>query len=232
MQFRPEASSGSIVVLGAFNPAIFSPDWLERFGLVGVDDAQGMREAGNLVVSRQVTVVEGEAFLLQVEENKLTANCKSVLTPALRDLVMGILELVPHTPVRALGQNFDTLFRFFDKEAYHKVGDVLAPKPIWNELYPDDRAIGVDTLTMKVQEGTRDDLRSLDALNISVQHANASYPAIRVSYNDHHEVASVSGSKDESAQTAIEVLRTTWEAAWQDSQRISEKLFELALNVK
>ena len=29
----------SVVAVGAFNPAIFSPDWLERNKLIGQDDA-------------------------------------------------------------------------------------------------------------------------------------------------------------------------------------------------
>ncbi|MGB5613484.1 MAG: hypothetical protein WBM67_12595, partial [Sedimenticolaceae bacterium] len=61
MAYTAEIFTSTIVALGNFNPAIFSPDWLEQSGLIGADDAAGIREGadGNqLVLSRQVTTCE------------------------------------------------------------------------------------------------------------------------------------------------------------------------------
>lgn len=230
MLYKPEVSTANIVAIGAFNPAIFTPDWLEGNGLIGKDDAASMMEAANLVVTRQITVLEAESFVLQIDEDKFQASCKGVLTPALRDLVLGIFELVPHTPISALGQNFDTLFKFFDEAAYHRVGDVLAPKSIWRKLYPDeDRAIGLGNLTIMIQDGTRSDLRSANSRNITVQRVVAKFPAIRFAYNDHHDLVATPRDDCTPAEHAAEILRTTWEDAWHESGRIFEQAIELAL---
>lgn len=232
MLYKPEVTSATIVAIGAFNPAIFTPDWLEGNGLVGKDDANGIRDAANLVITRQVTVLEAESFALQIDEEKFQATCKGVLTPALRDLVLGILELLPQTPIRALGQNFDTVFKFFDEAAYHRVGDVLAPKDIWEKVYAEEnRAIGLGTLTIQIQDGTRGKLRSADSRNITIQRTAAKFPAIRFAYNDHHDFAEASDDRT-SAEHAAEVLRTTWEDAWHDSSRVFNQVLELVLGDK
>jgi hypothetical protein len=52
-----EILTSSIIVIGAFNPAIFSPDWLERNRLIGKGDADEVREGGHgktLIVSHEV----------------------------------------------------------------------------------------------------------------------------------------------------------------------------------
>lgn len=229
--YKPEVISASVVAIGAFNPAIFTPDWLERNGLIGSDDANGMRAAENLVVTRQVTLLEAESFTLQVEQNKFTASCKGVLTPALRDLVIGIFELVSHTPIRALGQNFDTLFKFLDEASYHRVGDVLAPKSLWGNVYSADRfAIGLDKLIIKIQEGQRfEKFHSNNCRNIIVERGATSFPAINFTYNDHHELAENRADGRSQAEDAAEILRNEWETAWHDATQTFRQIIDLAL---
>lgn len=102
----PEIFSSSIVAVGAFNPAIFSPDWLERNTLIGAEDAETARQSTALIISQQVSVVDTDWFTLQVLDNQLTLSSKGVLSPTLRDLAVGIFSLASQTPVTALGMNF------------------------------------------------------------------------------------------------------------------------------
>ena len=44
MAYNAEILASAIVAIGDFNPAIFTPDWLERNGLIGKDDADAARE--------------------------------------------------------------------------------------------------------------------------------------------------------------------------------------------
>jgi hypothetical protein len=105
-----EILTSSIVAVGDFNPAIFSPDWLERNDLIGEGDADTAREGGRtrsmMLVSHQATTFETEWFALQVLESQFSLTSKDVLSPAFKDLAVGIFQLVPHTPVTAVGLNF------------------------------------------------------------------------------------------------------------------------------
>lgn len=73
MAHKPETFSSSIVAIGDFNPAIFSPDWLERNDLIGEGDAETAREGNygrQMLVSHQVSTFETAWFALQVLENQ------------------------------------------------------------------------------------------------------------------------------------------------------------------
>lgn len=230
MRYQPEATSGNIVAIGDFNPAIFTPDWLESQQLIGAQDAQGMREAENLVITRQVAVLETDSFLLKIDEGRFQAHSKGVLTPALRDLAIGIFELVPHTPAKFLGQNFVTLFKFFDTDAYHLVGDVLAPKPIWQKLFPnDEHAIGLGSMTIQVQKGSRTSLKSKDMRNIIIHKGSGAGNSIQITYNDHHDLGVDRQGGTSSAAHAAEILRDTWENSWHEASCVVQQLIDLAL---
>ena len=139
MAYTAEIFTSTIVALGNFNPA--TSHWLEQNGLIGADDAAGIREGADgsqLVLSRQVTTCESAWFSLQVLQDRFTVASKGVLSPAFKDLVVGILQLVPHTPITAVGLNFLAHFKLPSKEQYFQVGDVLAPKEIWENLFPDE----------------------------------------------------------------------------------------------
>ncbi|MDP1734608.1 MAG: hypothetical protein Q8L44_09630 [Sulfuritalea sp.] len=229
MLYQPEILSANIVVLGAFNPAIFSPDWLEQNQLIGPDDAKVIRSSENFVVTRQITQLQSESFRLLVEENKCQVNCIGVAGPHIRDLTMGVLELLPHTPLRALGLNFDIQYRFLNSDAYHKIGDVLVPKSIWQKVVDDpDRAIGLEQLRILVQDGKRgEELKSSDSKTISVQRGGSDL-TIRISYNDHHEFASLPEGT-EAAEVAIGVLKEQWHEQLQAASQTFNRVIELAI---
>lgn len=230
MIYKPEVVSANIVALGAFNPAIYTPDWLLSNGLIGEGEAESIRQSQNIVISHQITVLEGLTFILQVEEEKFQLTCKGVVTPALRDLAAGVFELLPHTPLTALGLNFDTLFRFFDTAAYHRVGDALAPKDIWAKIYPkEEHALGLQNLVVKVQAGSRDEgPNTRDCKNFSVQPGVTDYPSIRFAYNDHRDIAERAVHGRLQAEVAAEVLRSDWELAWLESTKAVADILEFA----
>lgn len=229
MLYQPEILSANIVVLGAFNPAIFSPDWLELNQLIGPDDAKVIRSSENFVVTRQVTQLESETFRLLVEESKYQASCTGVAGPHIRDLTMGVLELLPHTPLRAIGLNFDIQYRFHDSDAYHKVGDALAPKSIWLQVVGDpDRAIGLEQLRIIVQDGKRgEEPKSPNSKTISV-HRGGNTLTIRMSYNDHHEFVDLPEGTA-ATEAAMEILKEHWQEQLQVAGQTFSQVIGLAI---
>lgn len=231
MNYTPEIFGSSIVVLGAFNPAIFSPDWLERNSLIGAQDAEAARAASNMIVSHQVSVFETKWFALQVVENQFVLNSKSALSPAFRDLAIGMLSLVPHTPVTALGLNFMADYRLPDVEQYHRVGDVLAPKGIWNDLFPGENInCGMGNLTIRVAPAGRDKIPDTkNQRQVFVQPSQSLKYGVHFAYNDHRDLTETTSSRETPAERAVSIVANEWETAQADASRIFDGVLKKTL---
>lgn len=224
-----EIFGSSIVAVGAFNPAIFSPDWLERKDLIGQGDADDATRSSSIVVSHQATVFETEWFALQVFENQFSLTSKGALTPAVKDLAVGILSLVPHTPISAIGLNFLAHFRLNTETEYHKIGDVLAPKTIWNGLYPEQGSAGLANLSIRIQDAERGSApRSGNEKRISVQPSSKLKLGVFMSLNDHREImASDHGASP--AEQAASIVDLDWQNSCDDAVRVFGQVISNAL---
>lgn len=233
MTFTAEIFTSAIVVVGDFNPAIFSPDWLERNNLIGEGDATVAREgrAGRQpLISHQVTNFETEWFTLQVLENQFSLTSKGVLTPAFKDLAVGIFQLVSHTPVKAVGLNFMGQFKFDTQDKQHKVGDVFAPKNIWSTLYPDEFYVGLENLTMRIQHGSREGgADSNDEKRITLQRSSNFKHGVGLSFNDHHDLVADYDDDLSLAERLVIVIDEQWESVWHDAGRVFDQLLSKAL---
>ncbi len=233
MTYQAEILNSAIVVIGDFNPSIFSPDWLERNELIGEGDAVVAREGGSgrkLLVSHQVTNYETDWFTLQVLENQFSLTSRGVLSPAFKDLAVGIFQLVPHTPVKAVGLNFIAQFKFDTQDKQHQVGDVFAPKAIWDSLYPDEFA-GLEELTIRIQKGSREQLPvSNDEKRITLQRSKNFKYGVGLSFNGHHDLT-VSDESDLSPTERLAiVVDEEWENTWEDAVRVFDKLLSKAIS--
>lgn len=232
MAYTAEIFTSSIVAVGDFNPAIFSPDWMERNKLIGESDANSVREgrtAKSLIVSHQVATFETKWFVLQVLENQFSLTSKDALSPALRDLAVSIFQLVPHTPVTAVGLNFLAHYKLASESEYHRVGDVLAPKDIWTALYPDEMA-GLADLTVRIQRGSRGQpTKTNDEKRIAIQPSNLIKFGAFLSYNDHHDLSTAGENDVKSGERVAALIDSQWEASWQDAVRVFDGVLTRAL---
>jgi hypothetical protein len=123
-----EINAHTIVLLGSFNPGIFHPQWFARQGLLpdGEVDSSTLQ-----VVHPQASQFETERFFIQVTLDRFQAMTKPN-TPGdvLRDLVLGAFTVLEHTPMKALGMNRQMHFSMGSEEAWHRLGDKLAPKDV------------------------------------------------------------------------------------------------------
>ncbi len=220
----------SVVAVGAFNPAIFSPDWLQRNQLIGQEDSDYAKKASSLIVSHQATVFETEWFTFQVLDNQFSLTSKGALSPAFKDLAVGILSLVPHTPITAIGLNFLAHFRLGTEAEYHKIGDVLAPKTIWNSLYPDKNAAGLANLTIKIQDGERGQLaKSKNEKRLSVEPSGKLKYGVYLSLNDHREIIEPIEGKETRAEQAVALIDSDWQNSCDDAVRVFDIVVTQAL---
>lgn len=221
----------SVVAVGAFNPAIFSPDWLERNKLIGNEDADNAKKAPSLIISQQVTVFETEWFAFQVLKNQFSLTSKGALTPAFKDLAVGILSLVPQTPIIAIGLNFLAHFRLGTEAEYHKIGDVLAPKTIWNSLYPGRNAAGLANLTIRIQDAERGQTpRSGNEKRITVQPSDKVKFGVFLTLNDHREIIESKETGMTTAEQAATLVDSEWQNSWDDAVRVFDSVVSQALS--
>src|SRR5260370_4719802 len=127
----PEISGATVVLVGSFNPKIFQPEWFARQQLL----PQAEADASDIkLIVQQVCHFETERFIMQVTEERFLAATKPNANPApLRDLVQGAFYILEHTPVTAMGLNYQMHFAMESEKVWHQIGDKLAPKEGWKE---------------------------------------------------------------------------------------------------
>ena len=127
-----EHQEHSIVALGKFNPQIFSPTWLALEGLISKQEAL---DSNTKLSARGISIFTTGWFNMEVtdERFKVSTNQNSYFA-MLRDLTQGIFTILGHTPVRALGLNFNCHLRCYDKNDLDKLLQGLAPLSAWSSF--------------------------------------------------------------------------------------------------
>lgn len=198
----------TIVVVGKFNPAIVTPAWLEREGLVSKD--------ASLAAEVELIAADLASFSVAAKQLQLLRERLVVSTgdareeDTLRDLVVGILEILSHTPTSKVGLNYESHFLLSSLEVWHAKGDSLAPKPSWKKLLEKP---GLRSLTM------RDDCREGGFLDVTVGPSpQVGPPGLAITTNDHFEV------KSGLAHDAKNLILEEWPRSLARSREIAQTL--------
>lgn len=150
MRIEPEISGVNVVLLGDFNPAIFTPAWFALHGLL----PEGVADSAELhVAHQQVTEFVADWLRLQVAVESFFVETLQAPHIRLRDLVVRIFkEHLYHTPIRAFGINRNIHFRVQDLAERDRIGRTLAPVEPWGtwgqNLGLDGKQGGMTSLTM------------------------------------------------------------------------------------
>ncbi len=150
MRIEPEISGVSVVLLGDFNPAIFTPAWFALHGLLPESVAD---DADLQVAHQQVTDFAADWLRLQVTAERFFVETLQAPYIRLRDLVARIFkEYLHHTPVRAFGINRGVHFQVQSLNERDRIGRTLAPVKPWgawgHDLGLDGEHGGMISLTM------------------------------------------------------------------------------------
>lgn len=225
-----EVGGLSVVAVGAFNPAIFHPRWLADKNLMpaaAVDEA--IQE--EFVAARELAVFTADWLKVQVTTDKAVfSTVDEGREFDLRDLAMGVLDLLPETPVSALGINADSHFRVESEERWHAFGDRFLPKDFWQALFEGDewkrradgQTVGMRTM---VVEAYRNDVAGFVRTEVA--------PSVRLTplgvyagINAHFQldVGDIRGN----AFLAARTLEKEWDATRQLERDLIERIVEIA----
>ena len=156
-----EHQTASIVLLGNFNPAIFNPDWLARQEILSPSEVDMAKVE---IIHADIAQFKTPGLDWEIIQERFTIHSSAEPFVRLADIVPEIFPVkLPHTPLHALGINFQVHFRVRDAAQWMSFGRQLAPLGPWGdwgetlESVSAKKAGGLVSLTM--QQTVRPDNR-------------------------------------------------------------------------
>lgn len=167
----------SIVILGNFNPSIFQPLWFSANDLMAEAETA---EADIGIIHRQLAAFSIGGVKVEVDDSRLALTAlESQQGLVVRDLAIGTLSILEHTPLTAVGLNCDLVYSIANDEMWHEIGNRLVPKEDWKEVL-DSPEMG-----QLVVVGKRKDCHA-DRISIRVQPRGNR--KVLVAVNQHYDV--------------------------------------------
>ncbi len=230
MRIVPEISGVNIVLVGNFNPAIFTPAWFALHDLLPESAAEN---AELEIAHHQVTKFSTEWLQLDITLDHFQAATQSVPHIRVYDFVVRVFgENLFHTPIRALGINRYVHFRAPSQNARNRVGRALAPVEPWRPcieklgLELECEYGGMRSLTMA---DTQPEGRSPGGqVNITVEPStriDKGRSGIYVNINDHYVVGSADAN---GCKQSMRLLESNFEDSIQRSDTIIDHIMSLA----
>lgn len=228
LRYQLNTQSATIVLLGKFNPSIFSPAWLR---LVGAINEAELDAAKVTVIHPEITRFEIDDVTIDASIDRFSVSSASEPFVRILDLVQAIFaRSLPHTPIRALGINYEVEFTLDSAKRRIALGRALAPTLPWADFgrridsSDDSGMIGVqmqETLPAGREAGHR---------MVSITPVRGKLAGVRLAINDHYELS----IQDEvrGADRIMGVLAETFESSIRESKKIAEQLSEFAETLK
>ncbi|MBR1206941.1 MULTISPECIES: hypothetical protein [unclassified Bradyrhizobium] len=192
MRIEPELGGCGIVLVGHFNPLIFSPAWFAKNGIVSDEEANSAEVS---VIHPEISAFRIGKMRLQVEQLRLSADTTEAPWITLCDfLVKTFGEFLVHTPINGMGINRSVHFSVGDEETRNRIGRLIAPLGPWREWGreienqgPGARS-GCTNLTMVQPKVAEDDINGHIQLQVQPSSRLRGNAGIFVSVNDHYSV--------------------------------------------
>lgn len=177
------------MLLGNFNPSIFSPAWFGRYGLLTDEEV-----ASTVVelIHPDVAIFTADWLSLRVEAYRFQALSK--LSPVqIRDFVLKTFhDYLSHTPIHSMGINREVHYKLPTPEHRMRLGRSMAPLEPWvewgQEIEKCKEPGGLMSLTMHEQRFDR----PKGFLQITIQPSSTIPRKLGVFFrvNDHYEITS------------------------------------------
>jgi len=241
---RPDHTTVSVVLVGAFQTSKFVLDELERGGVLSKTDIADSSYKG-LLKDQYVELTIGSWGHLTVIPDNLTIEVSEAPYIRAVDMVLKCLrEIAPLSTVRAMGLNVKSSFSFVDHVERDNLGMRLSPPSGWGPWgqkvresidFPmtDARHGGLKSVVMRQP---RPDGRESGYLDVRVDSAseargNSVVPGVQIFVNDHHDMPPLAeGEEAPSAhvQTAkmLDVLEGAFDSSIARSMEICDGIIQ------
>lgn len=198
----------NVQVLGHWNPSLFVPVWFADVGLLPEEEA---KEADIDVIHEEVAQFDVDWLAVRVTRDRFVASTTRLThTEALRDLIIGTLELLTHTPTRVMGINHDYVLQFDNRGDFDQLGWTLVSPDNWPMLEKPGVA------TMQMQGARRDD--NPGYVRIKIEPTLDETYRVLVGVNDHYSPSLEAESK--TTPQLVEILRERWADSADEAEQV------------
>ena len=229
MRIRPEIDGVNVVLLGNFNPAIFTPAWFVLHGLLPDSAAAN---AKLVVAHKEMTQFRYEWLDFKASLDRFEVDTSQAPHVRVHDLTVRIFtEQLPHTPLKAFGINRRVHFLVGSPIVRDRLGKTLAPLEPWgtwvDELGLDGPQGGMTSLRMSRLSPDGRPLEGEIHINIepSKQVGAAEGTGVYVGINDHF-VVDTSGPGN--AVQSMQLLSDRFEMSVSRGGKIIDHIMSLA----
>jgi len=225
--------TASVVLIGQFNPPIFSPAWMNRVGLVpdeALDDAQVA------IIHRDIAQFAVGGFSFDIRRGRFSIEVDSEPLVQALDASLAIFgEHVPHIPVSEFGINYTEHFELDEPARRVALGRRLAPIEPWGEYgaeldaLVDDRTSGVVDLVMRL---TYDPPES-GGLRVEIEPSELIEPldvGVVMLVNDHRRITDT--KEADGARPALTLLSEIFDESLSRSRKIVSDMHDFAKGLK
>ena len=230
MRIEPEIDGVSVILVGSFNPAIFTPAWFDLHGLL----LDPIADSADIAVAhKQMTMFSADWLRLEVTPDQF--HVETVQAPHVRvhDLVLRVFgEHLHHTPLTAFGINRNVHFRVGNPAARDQLGRILAPVEPWGpwgqELGLDGEHGGMTSLTMTQvdPEGRPEGGQINVKVEPSVRVGNGR-AGVFVGVNDHY---TVDDARVGATKRLMELFAENFQPSLSRSEQIIDHIMSLVEN--
>lgn len=212
-----EKSNISVVFIGKFNPAIFQPLWFSSEGLIR--ESEG-KEARIELIHPDATIFSLDWIRIEVLRDKLIfRSLQDENEEIIADLIIGTFKLLRHSPIYKMGINKEVQFTAENDKAWHKIGDTLAPKDIWENIV---NKPGMNNLTMESQ---RSEDTYTGYIRTKIEPDPKKRYGVLISVNDHYEIE-MKENEIVNSDEIIKIFESKWKASLKKSNEIITYLME------
>ena len=227
MRIVPDISGTTIVLVGRFNPAIFTPAWFELHELL----PEGTAEVAKLEVAHpQATAFNAEWLNVNVMVERFSVETVQAPNIRIRDLIVRTFrEHLNHTPLTAVGINRSVHFNVNSLADRDRIGRTLAPIGPWGawgeELGVDGTQGGMTSLTMsRIDPDGRPKGGGIHVRVEPSARIGKGRTGVYVSVNDHYQF---DVEQPEATEAVIRVVENDFDESVERSSKLIDHIMSL-----
>lgn len=229
MSNNPERQQYSLVLVGAFNPAMFQPEWFKRNDILSPEDVDLARDetfSNSIIVTPQLTIFKTSQLNIKIDQNRFEVVADKEPFISVIDFTTKTFENLGGFMLKAFGFNYSAHYKVKDVATLHAIGDKLAPKECWSTLLGDectgiDRTSGLMAIQMQKRKSD-----NTGQYTVILQPSHFVQPGIFMSCNDHTNL----NEEHSSAEDAVDNILKAHSSSLTFMKKVQTDLMDKVTN--